>query len=216
MKHGSAYEQFVILVERENYALAEEVCRAALARGEDQQFWQTQLGYVCFLNEKDAESFFDKAPDAFTSLVNEYPLDDNAHFWLGYILDIVRNDPEKPRQEYRATFELNPRHAYAKLTLAGIVDRDQGIRLLREVLEEQPTNFRALRQLADTLIAANRHQEAVGVLEVLLRHNAYVEEGYGIMNQYMNGVLTGASHEQRLQEEARAMIRDIEGSKNAT
>lgn len=210
MEHSIAYVQLLISVESEIYAQAEDVCRAALARGEHWQFWETQLGYVCFLNEKDAVSFYDKAPDTFISLVDEFPLDDNSHFWLGYILNIVRNDPEKPRQEYRATLELNPRHAYAKLTLAEIVDRDQGIHLLREVLEEQPSNFRALGQLANTLIAANRHQEAVSVLEVMLRRNAYAEVGYGIMNQYMNDVLTGASHEQRWREEARAMIRDIE------
>ncbi len=60
MEHSGAYAQLLISVESGNDAQAEDVCRAALARGEDWQFWETQLGYVCFSNDKDAVSFLEQ------------------------------------------------------------------------------------------------------------------------------------------------------------
>jgi len=211
MNDSSVYAQLQELVEFGDYAQAEVVCRAALARGEDPQFWETQLGYVCFLNERDAKSYYDKALATFTSLTSKYSSDDNARFWLAYIFDVIFSDLERARQELHDCLQLNPNHSYAKLVLAGIVDQEQGKGLLRKVLQEQPTNFRALRQLADALIAPNQGKEARRILDVMLHNKAYVEQAYGIMNRYMNDVLTNATHEHSLQEEARTLLRQLDG-----
>lgn len=109
-------------------------------------------------------------------------------------------------QELRKVLALNPNHAYANLVLADQPDYEQSAKLLRRVLEQQPNNFRALRQLANVLLASEQKAEAKELLERMLTNEAYVEQQYGIMNEYVNEVLTQATQQQELREEAKAQL----------
>lgn len=202
------YAELERLVDSEDYDSAAAFCRAAMRTEQDPRFWQTQLGYVCFLNENDLQAFFNEAPAIFESLVATNQSDANAHFWLGYIFIIARANYEAGVREVRKALALDPSHPYANFVLAGRdgPDREETIRLLLQVLRRQPSNFRALQQLADVLVASGRTEEARQVLEAMLTRNAHVEQGYGIMNRYINDVLSGATHEQELREEAAARV----------
>lgn len=200
------------LVRAEDYDRAEAFCRAVLTAGLDPLFWETQLGYIYFLNEKDDRAWYEQAPSTFESLVAKNPADINARFWLAYIYWIILCDTENSIQELRKVLALNPNHAYANLVLAGQPDYEQSAKLLRWVLKQQPNNFRALRQLADVLLALEQEAEAKELLERILTNEAYVEQQYGIMNEYVNGVLTQATQQQELREEAKAQLDQL--SKN--
>lgn len=196
----------------EDYNGASAFCRAALAAGLDPLFWETQLGYIYFLNEKDVRAWYEQAPSTFESLVAKNPADANARFWLAYVCWIVLDDIENSIQELRKVLALNPNHTYANLVLAGQPDYKQSAELLRQVLKQQPNNFRALRQLADILLTSEQRAQAKELLEKMLSHEAYVEQHYGIMNEYINGVLTCATQQQELREEAKTQLEQL--SKN--
>lgn len=122
---------------------------------------------------------------------------------------------EQYRKFYTRTkkvLALNPNHAYANLVLADQPDYEQSAKLLRRVLKQQPNNFRALRQLADVLLASEQKAQAKELLDKILSHEAYVEQQYGIMNDYINGVLTCATQQQELREEAKTQLEQL--SKN--
>jgi tetratricopeptide (TPR) repeat protein len=89
------------LIKAEDYDGAEAFCRAALAAGLDPLFWETQLGYIYFLNEKDARAWYEQALPTFESLLAKNPGDTNARFWLGYIYLIVLDDIENSIQELK-------------------------------------------------------------------------------------------------------------------
>lgn len=197
------------LVRAEDFDGAEAFCRAALAAGLDPLFWETQLGYIYFLNETDIHANCEQAPSTFESLVAKNPADANAHFWLAYVYWIILCDAKNCIQELKKVLALNPNHAYANLVLAGQSDYKQSAELLRRVLKQQPNNFRALRQLADVLLALKQKTEAKELLEKMLTNEAYVEQHYGIMNEYINGVLTCATQQQELREEAKAQLEQL-------
>lgn len=203
------YSELENLVRAEDYAGAEAFIRAALAAGISTSFWETHLGYIYFLNETDIDAYYEQAPSTFKSLVAKDPSDTNAHFWLGYIYLIVLNDVDNFRSELRKVLALNPDHAYANLVLASQPDYEQSAELLRQVLKQQPNNSRALRQLADVLLTAEQKTEAKELLEKMLTHEAYVEQHYGIMNEYINGVLTCATQQQELRKEAKAQLEQL-------
>jgi thioredoxin-like negative regulator of GroEL len=104
---------------------------------------------------------------------------------------------------------LNPNHAYANLVLASQPNYQQSAKLLRQVLKQQPNNFRALRQLADVLLASEQKAEAKELLKRILTNEAYIEQQYGIMNEYINDVLTQATQQQELREEAKAQLQHL-------
>jgi len=110
---------------------------------------------INFLNEKNDRPYSQQAPFTFASLVAKHPADANAHFWLAYIYWIVLNDIENSIQELRKVLILNPNHGYANLVFANQPDHKQSAEL-RQVLKQQPNNFRALRQLADVLLALEK------------------------------------------------------------
>lgn len=205
------YSKLENLIRAEDYKQAEVFCRAALAAGLDPLFWETQLGYIYFLNEKDVHAWYEQAPFTFESLVAKNPTDANAHFWLAYVYCIIciRDNIENSIQELRKVLALNPNHAYANLVLAGQPNYKQSAELLRQVLKQQPNNFRALRQLADVLLASKQKAEAKQLLEKMLTNEAYVEHQYGIMNEYINGVLTQATQQQELREEAKVQLEQL-------
>ena len=179
--------------------------------GVDNLFWQTQIGYICFLNETDIEAYYERSQSVFQSLVIQYPADANAHFWLGYIYCIVFNDIDHARQQLREVLKLNLNHPYANLVLASIPNTEDSTELLRRVLQQQQTNFRALRQMADLLLISKQKSEALQLLRIILTQEAYIEQNYGIMNIYINEVLTGATNQQTFREGVEAKLAQLEG-----
>jgi tetratricopeptide (TPR) repeat protein len=201
-----SYQDLEKMIKDESYYLAADLCLKAIQRNLDPRFWKTQLGYVHFLNERDIEAYYNKAPSVFMSLAEEYPHDDNIHFWLGYIYHITLHDSDKAQLELRKTLELNPRHPYANLVLAGLVESDRSVALLQMTLQVQPYNFRAMHQLALLYMSNDKLHEAESLLKSMIDNRAYIEQGYGIMNLYINEVLTGAANEKGLQREAREQL----------
>ena len=56
------------LVATRNYDEAAKLCRAALSETRNPLYWETQLGYVLFLNEEDAEKYYVQTPKVFNPL----------------------------------------------------------------------------------------------------------------------------------------------------
>jgi len=170
------------------------------------RFWQTQLGYVYFLGHQVDTVHYYESPSIFKALVATDPQDTNAHFWLGYTIEIVFADNEQARQEHTRVLALDPQHPYANLCLAGLVDRQASVTYLRRTLAIQPANFSALHQLAEILLLNNNHAEIRNILEYMVTHHAYVEQNYGIMNEYINGVFVGSIDEDEWRENVRALV----------
>jgi tetratricopeptide (TPR) repeat protein len=194
------------LVNREEYDTAEQFCVEA-AKGElDPQFWETQLGYLYFLNERDLESYYKKAPSMFERLVARNSDDANARFWLGYLYEIVLCDSQNALKHLREVLAKDADHPYANLVISGLCDSGESVTLLKRALTQQPTNFRVLRQLSDVLIASSNLEEGREVLRQIIEKKPYLERSYGIMNRYINDVLTGATHEVAWREQARTRL----------
>jgi tetratricopeptide (TPR) repeat protein len=205
------YVQLTQLIALNDYEGAEVLCYAALSQGVNSHFWRTQLAYVCFLNDRDFEAYYNMVPTVFKSLVAEDPKDANALFWLSYIYNIVLFENEKAKYGLEQVLALEPNHPYANIALAGLTTpeaehAEAAIKCLQNVLQQQPTNFRALRQLAGVFAQTSRTAEAQDLLQRILHYPAYVEHNYGIMNQYINDVLTGATHEQVWRHEAQLAL----------
>ena len=134
----------------------------------------------------------------------------NAHFWNGYIRIIVNFFYERGVEELRAALALDPDHPYANWIMEGRVDQfEWKENHLQRVLKRQPNNFRALLRLADLMLSVGRITEARHALEKITTEEPYIERDYGIMNKYINGVLTGAIWKQRLREEARTKLEQL-------
>jgi tetratricopeptide (TPR) repeat protein len=202
---NSAYNKLIELVRLEKYYDAEILCRQLLLSEPDQKFWRTQIGYIYFLNEKNDQLYYSSAPSTFKSLVSDYPLDINSHFWLGYIFNIVTGDIEDAKNELKTSLSLDKYHPYANIVMSGLIGVPESIDLLRIALEVQPTNFRVLRQLANMLLQVGQDTEALKYFDVVLNSPAYIEENYGIMNRYINDVLTSATHEQLWRAEIKVL-----------
>jgi len=202
---NNRYEELDKLVTLRDYDMAEAFCQSALIDDINTCFWKTQLGYVYFLNERNVNTHYNKTPAIFESLIEKYPDDINAHFWLGYIYNVILNDIENAKNELRIALKLSPVHPYANLVLAGLVEDAEGVELLRKVLTIQSANFRAIRQLADLLL--QRHQKVLSrrTSESMLTNAPYIEQDYGIMNRYINDVLTGATHAQAWRVDVQAL-----------
>jgi tetratricopeptide (TPR) repeat protein len=198
-------EKFILSGE---YDEAESFCLEKLKSGKDMAFWKTQLGYVYFLNEQDLDAYYDHAPTTFQSLVEEEPTNVNAHFWLGYLYAIVLQDFENAVRELRQALALDPNHAYANLVLSAYVVEERGT-LLRKALEQQPNNLRALLQFAELLVTETQYESARELLNELIRADVYVEKDLGIINTYVNDVLTGSSRQLMLREEAVLKLKQI-------
>jgi tetratricopeptide (TPR) repeat protein len=199
------YGKLLEMVQLENYHDAEILCRQLLLSGSDELFWKTQIGYIHFLNEKSDQSYYSSASSTFQSLVSDYPFDINSHFWLGYMFNIILGDIESAKTELNTCLLLDKHHPYANIVMSGLVEEPENIELLKVALEVQPTNFRVLRQLASMLLEINQHTEALKLFDVILNSPAYIEKDYGIMNRYINDVLTSANHEQLWRAEIKVL-----------
>ncbi|AFZ24215.1 hypothetical protein Cylst_1969 [Cylindrospermum stagnale PCC 7417] len=202
------YSELERLVSAEEYDKAEDFCLQVLNTGVESMFWQTQLGYIYFLNEQDIDGYYEKAPSIFQSLVTKYPDNINAHFWLGYIYSVVLNDLDKSILEFKKVLLLNPNHPYTNLVLAGYPDYENSEKqkFLSKALKQQPTNLRVLNEMSNLLFAVNQKPDAKKFLENILNYEGYVERDYGIMNQYINDVLTCATHQQNIRQEAKLKL----------
>lgn len=185
------------LVREERFDEAADFCREDVRREQDPYLWKTQLGYVYFLNEGDDDAYHNKAPSIFEDLVHKYPLDTNSNFWLGYIYDIVCHDATESTKRLQEALRLEPGHPYANLVLAGIVSTRESYALLERALERQPNNIRALRQLSVAYLAINDVARVKNLLTRIISVEPYIENTYGIMNTYINDVLTGATHKEK-------------------
>ncbi|MCP2727255.1 hypothetical protein NJ959_02050 [Symplocastrum sp. BBK-W-15] len=79
------------------------------------------------------------------------------------------------------------------------------------MLQQQPTNFRALRQMADLLLVSKQKSEALQLIRIILTQEAYIEQNYGIMKIYINEVLTGATNQQTFREGVKTKLAQLEG-----
>lgn len=203
------YDEFRTLVQDAQFVAAAAFCHTALNSGADPLYWTTQLGYSHFLNYTDDDAYYNKSLSVFEDLVSQYPTNVNALFWLGYLYHILYNDAGTAKKKLQEALALDPDHPYANLVLAGLLNPDDSYKLLHRALKSQPRNFRVLRQMINMLIETNQRNDAEKTLKIMLTEEPYVELQYGIMNEYINDVLTGASHRDSWQEEARDHLRQL-------
>ncbi|HLF77400.1 MAG TPA: tetratricopeptide repeat protein [Dehalococcoidia bacterium] len=158
------------------------------------------------MNDKDSESFYVRVPDLLRQLSTLEPLDAEAHFWIGYAFVIFPFENEFGVEQLRRCLALEENHGYAHLALAGMdwAEPDEARRHLEGTLDTQPTNYRALHQLAALELEAGNVERATSHLEVILAQEPHTETSYGFMNEYVNAVLNGSSL--RDQNRARASM----------
>lgn len=203
-----AYLRFAELVAAERYHAAEALATSLLAqRADDWAFWKTQLGYTCFLNERDDAAWFERAPRHFDELAARRPHDANARFWKAYVATIALNAQETAREDLRTVLRQSPRHPYAALVLGGMGgDANEAVRHVAASLAVIPNSVRALRDLARLLDALGRREEARRALAALMAVEPFVETRFGVMNPYANQVLTGAANAGTWTREAEAFL----------
>lgn len=202
------YSRFVDLVAADRFSEGEELATTALREQPSEwRFWKTQLVYVCFLNDKDNAAQFERSPLHLGELVARYPNDHNGHFWKAYVDLILLDAREAARNELYALSRVAPYHAYVSLVLGGMPEEaSKAVGHLEASLRIVPNNFRAMRDLGYVLNRQDRRGEARLVFEALLLAHPFVETSYGVMNPYMNEVLTGAGHAAAWKAEARHYI----------
>ena len=202
--HGNEFATFENMVSSGDLTGAEQFCSDVLGRSEPEawNFWKTQAGYVCFLNEEDSDARYNRAPAHFEELASRCPKDSNAWFWLGYLEDVLFGETSAG-ERLQTALALAPDHPYAALVLAGISPTpESSIRLLQTVIRVQGNNARAVRELTRVWIGRGEVAQAVHGLQMLASEPPFIEHGYGIMNVYMNDVLTGAIHHPEWKAEA--------------
>ncbi len=185
-----------------------EYCRAALEAGEDCHFWETQLGYLYFIHFQ-GEHNIGYPTSIFETLVAKRPSDINARFWLGYISEIHFDSRDFCIDCMKSVLEHNPAHAYARLILSSYVDIGERIRLLENVIRLQKTNIRAYGELISARIENGERAEAKRMLEIVPTLIPFVERDYGIMNTYINDVITGATGHGKWVEEMQDLLKQL-------
>lgn len=189
----------------EDYRTAITYCQQAIAAGEDYQTWLMQIGYLYFQADQ-GKYHYDYTGSIFQTLVIANPTDINARFWLGYTAYMLYHQYDVSERELRCVLEMNPDHPYANLTLVNFIEgHEMKAHYLRRVLTAQETNLRAHKQLADSLIAMGEYDETIAMLESVSALKPYVEHDYGIMNDYVNHVFTGAD-KPRWQQEVEQLL----------
>lgn len=171
---------------------------------------ETSTWLLLFLNDRDIEGPYQEPIRTFTSLTEEDTNDSNTHFWLGYFHESIDFDEERAKNELYKVLTLDEGHPYANLVLAGFSDDislEERKKFLEKVLERQPLNYRALSQLMEIYVSLGDKTKARNVINIILNNSAYQEQNYGIMNSYINDVLTSAAHQQSLREKVMLELR---------
>lgn len=194
------------LVESGRLEEAAQLCLQHLHDDGSQNYWLRQLGFVSFLDEGNQIAYYERAPQAFRDLAQRMPEDADAQFWLGYVRSIVENDSAGAELALWAATRLDPHHAYAHLAMAGLKAGRDAVSELKQTVSVQPGNLRAWRALAQQFEQLGERGAANQAWGELLRAAPQIETRYGIMNTYVNDVLTGASHAEKWRELARAKL----------
>jgi lipopolysaccharide biosynthesis regulator YciM len=111
------------------------------------------------------------------------------------MLAIIERKHEDARREFEHCLAIKPDHAYAHMALSGLSGDDRTevkATHLKEVLKVQPNNARAQKEMAEIHLRAGEFEDAARLLKAVIENEPYLEDGCGIMNEYVNGVLTGA------------------------
>ena len=207
MNSQSTYIRLESLTQERKFNKATELAKVAISSGKDLEFWKTQLAYVSFLNEENVSDRYVVAPTVLTSLVETNPENANTHFWLGYITYILFGQLGIAKSHLNRAKEIEPKLFYADLVLAGLSENeDERLNLLETVIRGFPNLYRGLIDVARILIKVNQRDRAKIVLDKLLNSPPYVEKNYGVMNEYMNDVFTGATHQESIRKEAESEI----------
>jgi tetratricopeptide (TPR) repeat protein len=145
-----------------------------------------------------------------TDLIEANPRDANSHFWFGYITYILFDNKETAKMHLQMAKTIEPKLFYSDLVLAGLSGNQQDeIAYLESVLEEKPNLYRGLEQLSDVLIQLGQYDNAKSRLRILLNSSPYHEKDYGLMNSYINDVLTGESHQWEFKRRAEMTINTL-------
>ncbi len=195
------------LVDTGRFEEAAELCRLRLADAQHANRWLRELGFVCFLNDTNDTAYYEDAPRIFRELAQRSEESADAHFWLGYVRAIVESHRAAADESLTRALRLEPMHAYAHLVRAGLNQDSGAIHDLRLALDVQPGNLRAWRSLAQTLAQVGDRDGSRRSLERLVNAEPYIETQYGIMNTYMNEVLTGSAHAENWKQEARLQLK---------
>jgi tetratricopeptide (TPR) repeat protein len=142
-------------------------------------------------------------PELLNDLIILNPYDANRLFWFGYVEGILFNRIQKGIPYLLKAIAIQPELSYAHLVLAGYTDiPGEKLRLLEAVVQQHPTLLRALIEMAEILMILRQNDQAKSILEFILKTSPYIETEYGIMNNYINDVLTGATRWKSIRDEA--------------
>jgi hypothetical protein len=92
------------------------------------------------------------------------------------------------------------------LIAAHTVTAEEATTHLARVLELQPWNYKALYQLAETLVSKGQAELARSRLLEILTHEPFIESNRGIMNIYINGVFTNAFWKDNVRSKAAELL----------
>jgi tetratricopeptide (TPR) repeat protein len=189
------------------YAAAEQHC--AVQSSADPR-WILWRSIVCFLNEKDLDAHYSRGPALLNRYLHAIPEDRDARFLAIYwrLLNRGGSDSVSCLAEFLAE---SPEHPYANLVLAANGPSEGARSHLERVLAMQPNNLRALLQLALVEEQAGQWEEARQLLLRTLVVTPYVEDTWGLLNSYVNAVLTGAEVAGELRARARRGLLRIGG-----
>lgn len=193
------------------YQAAVDHCFSVLDDGDiDRGFWTMQIGLLYFLNYWETGGLFEEAPRFAEQAVWLAPHSPDAHFWYGWISQIAFSDNNLARREYLECLDLVPEHPYAHLALGSMdLPPEETKQHLLQILDLQPSNYRALMLFADAGLRLDEHSLAAATLNHLLDCRPFVENGYGIMNDYINDVFNGAYRQDEIAEEARTKLEEL-------
>jgi hypothetical protein len=128
-----------------DFERARHICNEQIASGSQILFWRTQMAYIHFLDEEDADRQY-QSPILFQGIVVDFPADENALFWYGYSSYILTNNTFIKDKCFLHVLELNPDHLYTNIFYAREeTDIQRSIRCLEHCL----TNNRAVPEAFD-------------------------------------------------------------------
>jgi tetratricopeptide (TPR) repeat protein len=168
------------------------------------------LGLTHFCNERDWHSFHDSSVIVLRKLIEEYPTDAESRLWYGYVLGLAGMDAEQGMNELQTCLKLTPFQPYAALNLAGGFGPNKDtIALLKSVLNPQPNNYRALRDLGRAYLRLGEFSSARETFELILSAEPYWDKRGDFMNEYVNDVFTYAKQRDRAKRQALLLLNEL-------